>query len=155
MCSGGSLEQARWWCDRDNLAFRHQMLQHLARLSDVPVAARLATEFVEAASKESAARRQRLRIVLGLGQELFQAVLRQQETGVLPGEVELAKATATAAQQMPPGGALGCLEVGLNALAAVEANASPVLIIEWWLDELAQIAQGGYRPSPLATLSQP
>lgn len=151
--SGGSLEQARWWCDRDNLAFRRQMLQHLARLSDVPAAAQLATQFVEAASKESAARRQRLKLVLGLGQELFQAVLRQQESGLTSGEAELAEAAAVAARQMPPGAALGCLEVGLQALAAVEANASPVLVIEWWLDELAQTARGGYRSSPLAPLS--
>lgn len=152
LCSGGSLEQARWWCDRDSLAFRQQMLQHLARLSDVPTTARLATEFVEAAGKESTVRRQRLKLVLGLGQELFQAVLRQQEAGAIVGEAELAEAARVAARQMPTLAALSCLEVGLQALAAVEANASHVLVIEWWLDELAQAARGGYRPTPLATL---
>lgn len=152
-CSGGSLEQARWWCDRDALAFRGQMLKYLASLGDVPAAARLATEFVEGASKESAVRRQRLKLVLNLGQELWQAVVRHQETGDVLGEAELIQAASIAARQMPPGAALSCLEVGLQALAAVDANASPVLVIEWWLDELAQAARGGYRPTPLATLS--
>jgi DNA polymerase-3 subunit delta' len=151
--SGGSLTQARWWCDREALAFRRQMLQHLAPLVDVPAATRLATEFVEGAGKESAVRRQRLKLVLGLGQALFHAVLRQQETGTSSGDVELAEASQIAAGQMPPGAAADCLEVGIQALAAVEANASPVLVIEWWLDELAQTILGGHRPSPLATLS--
>lgn len=147
--SGGSLVQARWWCDRSCLEFRRKMLEHLARLTDGPAAVPQVLEFIEGASKEAAVRRQRLKLVLGLGEELFRAVLRQQETGDAPRDADLAEMAAVAARRTPRGAALACLEIGWQALNAVDANANPVLVVEWWLDELAQAARGNYAPRSL------
>ena len=65
-------------------------------------AAKTVSQFVDAAGKEAAAKRQRLRLVISLAEEFYRAVLAASESGQQPGDSDLKKAVATATRWMSP-----------------------------------------------------
>src|SRR6267142_149425 len=61
----GSLERAALWCDDSLLEFRRELISILGQGEvEQPAAAKLVGQFVDEAGKESAAKRQRLRLVV-------------------------------------------------------------------------------------------
>ena len=148
--SGGSLAKAIQWCDADFLEFRAALFEHLSQRDyELPPLAKTVTSFVEAAGKEGAEKRARMREVLTMGLEFYEqlmAVLSATPPPPRQDEV-LQKAVAIAARWWPGDaeGAAACAEVCLDALAHVDANANLTTLAEWWLDELAQTARGGVR----------
>ena len=110
-------------------------------------AAKLVSQFVESAGKESAAKRARLRLVVSLAEEFYRAMLL-----TLPEASErsrrcdsvLAGAVKTAQRWFPgDDSATACLDICLDTLAHIDANANQATLIDWWLDELAAAARTG------------
>jgi DNA polymerase-3 subunit delta' len=136
--SGGSLELGRLWCDERMAEFRVQLLQLLCRReTDAPAAAKMIGQFVDEAGKESALKRERLRLVVSLAEEFYRAVLVQLASGREPTDPELAAAVAEALRwQRDAEAAAACLDVCVGAYGHIDANVNQTLFIEWWLDEL-------------------
>jgi DNA polymerase-3 subunit delta' len=142
--SNGSLERAALWCDSSLLDFRRELVSMLSQPEvEQLTAAKLVGQFVDAASKESAVKRQSLRLAVSLAEEFYRAVLRAREAGRSPFEGELAKAATAALRWMPADAPAACLDVCLDAYAHIDANANQATLIEWWLDELAGTARLG------------
>jgi DNA polymerase-3 subunit delta' len=136
--AGGSLERARLWCNESILEFRGELLRLFAQ-SDVdrPAAAKLVNQFVDAAGKESAAKRQRLRLAVSLAEEFYRAVLWAVEAGQTPAERDLAKAVGDTARWLSADAAAGKIESCLEAYNHIDANAHQATLVDWWIDELA------------------
>ncbi len=145
--SGGSLTKAIQWCDADFLEFRATLFEHLAqREYDLPPLAKTVTSFVEAAGKEGAEKRARMREVLTMGLEFYQQLVAALSSSAAATSTDeaLQKAVATTARWWPGDAeaAASCVEICLDALAHVDANANLTALAEWWLDELGQTARG-------------
>ena len=119
------------------------MLQTLsARDFDPQPASRALSQFVDAAGKESAAKRDRLRLAVSLAEEFYRAALLELTTGKASGDPALREAVQRASQWMPGSdAAAACLDVCLDAYGHIDANANQATLIEWWLDELEQAAR--------------
>jgi DNA polymerase-3 subunit delta' len=143
--SEGSLERARLWCDGRVVEFRRELLNILSHSEPVQVeAAKLIGQFVDEAGKDSAAKRQRLRLVVSLAEELYRAAIQALVSSRAVEDEELARAVRLASSWMPGSDAgAACLDVCLDAYAHIEANANQTTLIEWWLDELAAAARTG------------
>jgi DNA polymerase-3 subunit delta' len=151
--SGGSVERATQWCDEALVEFRAALLQALSqREFEHGEAAKLVSQFVESAGKESAAKRARLRLVVSLAEDFYRAMLltltRSGSEGTTSASAETDAALAGAiktAQRWFPGddSATACLDVCLDTYAHIDANANQATLIDWWLDELAAAARTG------------
>src|SRR5262245_28280896 len=74
--SQGSLERAAWWTDASVFEFRRELIHVLSQPElDLQPAAKMIGQFVDAAGKDSAAKRQRLRLVISIGEELYRELL--------------------------------------------------------------------------------
>lgn len=149
---GGSLEKAALWCDEAFLEFRATLLEHLAQRDyEVPPLAKTVTSFVEAAGKEGAEKRTRMREVLTMGLAFYEQLVAElsSPSSTVQKDKDLQKAVATAARWWPGDAeaAAACVEICLDALAHVDANANLTALAEWWLDELSQTARGMVRTS--------
>lgn len=157
--SGGSLERAQLWCDQEALDFRRELLSALSQ-PDLPhhELTKQISQFVDAAGKDSAAKRQRMRLVVSMAEEFYRALLDRQLAGNTAGQfstpagaafssdsadAELSSAVSAA------GGWIGsaeraaeCLSTCLDTYGHLEANANQATLIEWWLDELGACARG-------------
>jgi DNA polymerase-3 subunit delta' len=142
----GSLERARFWCDRELVEFRRELVSALSQSDPVQAeAAKLVGQFVDAAGKESAVKRQRLRLAVSLAEEFYRGLLLFFTTGQPPADLDLARAASTAATWMAGEDAIAaCLEICLDAYSHIDANANQGTLIEWWLDELAAAARSGH-----------
>jgi len=120
--AGGSLVRARELLDPELAAFRGRLAAILARrpLAGVELARETIT-LVEAAGKDAAPRRARLRAVLGMAIELLRAALRT--TG--PGR-------AGAAAAFDIDAAVVALGQTLDALEAVDRNANLTTLVDAW-----------------------
>jgi DNA polymerase-3 subunit delta' len=136
----GSVARAAMWCDEALLEFRGQLLEMLSlREFDLLPAAKTVSQFVDAAGKESAAKRDRLRLVVSLAEEFYRAALMNMTTGQASGEASLREAVQRASNWLPGDeAASACLEVCLDAYDHIDANVNQATLIEWWLDELGQ-----------------
>jgi DNA polymerase-3 subunit delta' len=140
----GSLERAALWCDSSLIDFRAELLGILSQPEiTLQPAAKSISSFVDAAGKESTAKRQRLRLVVSLAEEFYRAALLQVESGQAPTDVELATAVSAALRWLPPDAPAACLDVCLDCYAHIDANANQATLLEWWLDELAEAARSG------------
>jgi len=140
--SGGSLARAALWCDGSLLEFRRELIDLLSQPQlEQAAAAKRIGQFVDEAGKESAAKRQRLRLVVSLAEEFYRAVLFSIESAQSPADPELAKAIANAQRWMPVDSPSACLDICLDAYSYVDANANQATLIEWWLDELSAVGQ--------------
>jgi DNA polymerase-3 subunit delta' len=147
--SGGSVERAAQWCDESLVEFRGSFLGVLSQQEfDHGEAAKLVGQFVEAAGKESAAKRARLRLVVSLAEEFYReamlALTRPSADGDSTSDPQLADALMTALRWLPrDDSATACLDLCLDAYAHIEANANQATLIDWWLDELTSAARQG------------
>lgn len=146
--SGGSLAKAIQWCDEAFLEFRAALFENLSqREYDLPPLAKTVTSFVESAGKEAAEKRARMREVLTMGLEFYEqliAALSSASPATAKDEA-LQKAVATTVRWWPGDAeaATYCVEICLDALSHVDANANLSALAEWWLDELSQTARAG------------
>ena len=76
--SRGSLTAAAQWADEDLWTFRSDLIGHLASKNwNSILLAKLISDFVDAAGKEAAKRRNRLRVVIGIADQFFAQAMRQ------------------------------------------------------------------------------
>ena len=149
----GSLQRAAQWCDEAFLEFRGTLYEHLSRREfDLPPLAKTVTSFVESAGKEGAEKRARMREVVNMALDFYQELITSLVTGSShagTGDEVLGKAVATTLRWWPGDteAAASCVEICLDALAHVDANANLTALAEWWLDELSQTAR--LRASPV------
>lgn len=145
--SGGSLERARQWCNDGLVEFRSELLRLLSQPQiEAQPAAKFISQFVDEAGKDSAAKRQRLRLAVSLGEELYRAaLLTGLSVAVSPADrdAELSQAIATLARWTPADGPAACLDICLQAYNHIDANVNQPLFIDWWLDELQSAARSG------------
>jgi DNA polymerase III subunit delta' len=140
--SGGSLERAVLWTDGSVLEFRRDLLGHFSQPEfDLQPAAKQIGQFIDAAGKESAAKRQRLRFVVSLGEEFFRALLLTLEDGKTPSDPELAKAVGAARRWMPDDVPAAALDLCLDAYTHIDANVNQATFIDWWLDEMSLVSR--------------
>jgi DNA polymerase-3 subunit delta' len=143
--SGGSLERALLWCDASLVEFRGELFELLSKPTiDLQPAAKRLLQFVDEAGKESAAKRERLRLIVSLAEQFFRAVLQSQYGDASQGDPALDESSDESLDKTVRA-ALGWmsierpaanLEVCLQAYAYIDSNANQSLLIEWWLDEL-------------------
>jgi len=144
----GSLARAALWCDAGVVEFRRELIGLFSRPEiEQPAAAKLVSQFVDEAGKESAAKRQRMRLVVSLAEEFYRAVLVAKEAGVLPADAELAQAVTAALSWMPDEAPAACLDVCLAAYEHIDANVNQATLIEWWLDEVSMAFTNSLRPT--------
>jgi DNA polymerase III subunit delta' len=144
--SGGSVERAAQWCDEALVEFRGALLGVLSqREFDHGEAAKLVSQFVESAGKESAAKRARLRLVVSIAEEFYRQALLVLTGSVSEESDSVLSAALKTAQRWFPGddSAIACLEICLDTYAHIDANANQATLIDWWLDELAAAARTG------------
>jgi DNA polymerase-3 subunit delta' len=140
----GSVQRAALWCDPALDQFRREWLALLCqREIDLQPAAKVLSQFVEEAGKESAARRQRLRLVISLAEQFYRGALVARESGRPPADGELARNIAAALGWMAADGPAACLDVCLDAYSHIEANVNQATFVEWWLDDLSAAARTG------------
>jgi DNA polymerase III subunit delta' len=135
--SHGSLARAALWCDEGLREFRNELLGKLSASEiELTPTAKWIGQFVDDAGKDSAAKRQRLRLVASLAEEFYRAALLAIEGGAQSSDSELAKSVAAALRWMPPDAPARCLDLCLDAYGHIDANANQATLIEWWLDEV-------------------
>jgi DNA polymerase III subunit delta' len=126
--SHGSLERAALLCDPSLLEFRRELIDLLGEPEiDQLAAAKRIGQFVEEAGKDSAAKRQRLRLVVSLAEEFYRGLL-------LAGDAPAA-----------------CLDICLDAYSHIDANVNQTAFIEWWLDELHHTSWGRHSCLPVSS----
>ncbi|MGE3777492.1 MAG: ATP-binding protein [Pirellulaceae bacterium] len=142
--SGGSLETAQQFAPPEVREFRDRWLQILAELDETPFhfVKELMT-FVEAAGKETAAKRARLKLVARMAAGFYRGWL------ALPGsELDgdhlvhqaVDRATQRCGQDLER--VVQCLDRCLELENQIEANANLATLVEVWLDDLAQVTLG-------------
>jgi DNA polymerase III subunit delta' len=142
--SGGSLERAALWCDEATIEFRRELLELLAQPgSGGQAAAKRLGQFVDEAGKESAAKRDRLRLVVSLAEEFYRAAAIHAEGGNPPPDQAIIPLVSKALGWMASEAAAACLEVCLDAYEHIDANVNQATLLEWLLDELAETARTG------------
>jgi DNA polymerase-3 subunit delta' len=142
--SEGSLERATWWTEASVLEFRAELLRVLRQAEfDLQPAAKMISQFVEEAGKESALKRERLRFVVLLAEEFYRAALLSMESRQTSSDADLKTAVTAALCWMPADASATCLEICLDAYAHIDANVNQATFIDWWLDELSSAARTG------------
>jgi DNA polymerase III subunit delta' len=142
--SEGSVQRALEAADPSLAEFSRGLLEQLSRREfDVPALAKGAATFVDAAGKEGAAKRARLKQLIASAAEFYRRLMN-----TAAGSNEGPDPHVATALRWWPGGdeaAAACLETCLDATAAVDANANQATLLECWLDELGVIGRTGYR----------
>lgn len=132
--AAGSLARARMLVDPDVAAFRRTFFGLLAARPFHGVeAAREMTAVMEAAGKEAARRRPRLKLALELAVDFFRAALRQDATGLTATDPLLARSVTawlTAGGSAEQGDQR--LLLTIEALEAVDRNANLGMLIDAW-----------------------
>jgi DNA polymerase-3 subunit delta' len=151
----GSVERAAAWCDSTLVEFRGLLVETLCqREFDHAEAARLVSQFVDQAGKEAAAKRNRMRLVVSLAEEFYRGLLNTSYASANSSEASeadrhvsdapLARATLAAMRWISGDEAItACLDLCLDCLSHIDANANQATLIDWWLDELAAAARTG------------
>ncbi len=142
--SAGSLSRAKELAEPDLWAFRTKLYQALAEAA--PESVRLAqavSAFVDAAGRETAARRRRARQVVGMAAEFYRGVVHGLCGATPPGDPELAQAIDAAVEAWPGDqlAAAACLDRCVEAVEQIDRNAYVPTLIECWLDDLARTAR--------------
>jgi DNA polymerase-3 subunit delta' len=143
--SGGSLQRAALWCDESILGFRRELFEMLLQTTEpLAAAAKRIGQFIDEAGKESAAKRQRLRLVVSLGEEFYRACLLIEQGGEAPIDESLQRLADSALKRMPVEAAAACLDICIDAYGHIESNVNQATFIDWWLDELSEATRLGY-----------
>lgn len=142
--SRGSLERAGLWCDASMLEFRGEFFATLAQPGEPagPLVKRLG-QFVDEAGKDSAAKRQRLRLLISLAEEFYRAALLLAQGHALHIDEQLLPAVRSASAWLPSEAPAALLDVCLLAYGYIDANVNQATFLEWWLDALAETSRTG------------
>jgi DNA polymerase-3 subunit delta' len=142
----GSLARARQGASADFRDFRGQLLEILSQSEpELLPNAKFVSSFVEAAGKDSAAKRARLREVIAMAEEFYRQVMQASAGNPPGGDSALATPLNAALHWWPAGSeaAAACLDHCLAAYAHIDSNVGQANFVEWWLDELATISRTG------------
>ena len=143
-CSG-SLQLALQLADRETFDFRNALLQRLASLD--PGAddfATTASSFIDSAGKDSAAKRDRFRLVALLASQFYRNVMVALCNQPINGDKAMQIAVQEAVNRWPGDAesAASCIERCETVRQHIAANANQVLNLETWLCELGRIVRG-------------
>jgi DNA polymerase-3 subunit delta' len=133
----GSVATASRLLDSDLAEFRTDLVQALGTNPLQPAALmKLVQAYVDAAGKESAAKKLRLKEVFAVSSSFFRNLLRAASG---------AEDMTTQLNAWPHGAEAGAraIELCLEATSASEANAGVANLLEWWTDELATLQRTG------------
>ena len=140
----GSIEQARLLADVELVEFRANLLQQLSssKIDIVRLASGL-SGIADAAGKEAAARRDRLRLVLSMAAEFFQALTLAIEGAPTAGDPLLRSAVASAREHFRPGvqGAIACWRRCLEGIEQIERNANQTALVEAWSASMSALSK--------------
>lgn len=138
----GSLQRALELADPDLWEFRSLLLERLSdpTLDSVRLAQAVAA-LVEAAGREAALRRNRLRQIMAFSAEFYRHLLLVFSGAGAGNDADLARAVSRAVESWPGDSlmAAGCLDRCLEAAAQVDRNANQSTLIACWLDDLASL----------------
>lgn len=143
--AGGSLERALLWIDPRAAEFRTALLEQLSqREIDLMGLAKQITQFCDEAGKDSAAKRNRMKDIVHMAEAFYRELLRTLATGV-GSDDSLSEAVARTLRWWPGGdeAAAACIDICLETLGQVEANANLANVTEHWLDDLSTTARTG------------
>lgn len=149
--SEGSVQRALEAGDPALAEFSAELIDQLSRREfDAPALAKATSAFVDAAGKESAAKRARLRQVVAAASEFYRRLMLALAGAPAAGHAT-AGAVANAARWWPGGdeAAAWCVDACHDAHQAIESNANQATLLDCWLDELAGVARSG-RPRQMA-----
>jgi DNA polymerase-3 subunit delta' len=136
----GSLERAAALADPELWPFRKQFCQRLAEpVLDSVRLAKTVCAFVDAAGKDAAPRRARLRQVVRMATDFYRSLLRAQCGAPLPADAELRASVQQVLQlaDADPDASAARLDRCLEAAQQIDRNANQTTLIEAWLDDLA------------------
>ena len=142
LASGGSLKLALQLAEPDTFDFRHAWFRQLATLdpgdNDFNDAI---TSFVDAAGKEAAAKRDRLRLLADLGSQFFRNVMLVLCGQSAIGDHIMQSTVQAAVDQWPADAesAAACVERCEKVREQVAANANQALVVESLLSDLGRV----------------
>jgi DNA polymerase-3 subunit delta' len=140
----GSLAQARELADPELWQFREELLRFLSKapLESVAAARRVAA-FVDKGGSEAAARRDRLRQIIGFAIDFHRALLRSICGAPLGDDQQLAAAVERfgSSAEVDSDQVCTAIDACLAALGYVDRNVNQATVLEWWLDELRRAFQ--------------
>jgi DNA polymerase-3 subunit delta' len=137
----GSLKRAVDLCDPELDGARNSLLPYLAQGDfDSVGLAKLITEFVEAAGKDTSPRRARMRQVVLESADFYRGLMRHLVGADRRGDAAHHQYIAEAASHWTGRAdtASRCLDRCLTALNEIDANANLATLICCWIDDLAQ-----------------
>ena len=140
--SEGSLQRALELADPELWAFRDRLLEGLSEpVLDSLRLAGAVLALVEKAGREAAARRSRLRQIIGFSADFYRQLLRGLWGARPDDDAELGRAVARALRAWPGDAeiAAACLDRCLEAAEQVDRNANQATLVECWLDDLAEL----------------
>ena len=137
---GGSPQRAIELADGELWSFRSTLAERLAdpNFDSVRLAGAISA-FVNEAGKQAAARRDRLRQVVGFAAEFYRQLLQTQCGAAASEDAELRQLVALAADAHSDNGArtAACLERCLEAAGQIDRYANQTTLIETWMDDLS------------------
>jgi len=139
--AGGSLARAVELSAPELWTFRGTLYGHLVRpVLDSLGASREVAAFVDEAGKQPAARRARLRQVMGFAADFYRHLLRAQSDDAGPADAELRGFVEESLEAAPadPERTAARLARCLEAAEQIDRNANQSTLIETWLDDLAR-----------------
>lgn len=122
--------------DGDLPEFRTELIQALSQTLHPAALMKMVQTFADNAGKESAAKKVRLRDAFAFSHSFFRQLM-------LAGSGAAEMTPALRAWPYGADAATRAIELCLEAGAAVDANASPANVLEWWADELATLQRTG------------
>jgi DNA polymerase-3 subunit delta' len=138
--SGGSLERARGFADPALCTFREQLARELAaqQVNSVRIAESM-NELIEAAGKESPAKRTRAKLLLGMAAELLHASMRQScgaraRAGEQAGQAFVDQIASSRSPEHIANGIERCLAADYR----IDRMGNVPLVVEAWADEMAR-----------------
>jgi DNA polymerase-3 subunit delta' len=150
--SEGSVEKALEALDAPLQAFYAELVEQLSQRDfDSSALAKGVATFVDAAGKESAAKRARLKQAIACAVDFYRRLMAASVRGDAARRADARdeaahRAVAQAMRWWPQGeeAAAACIDACLDAASAVDANANQATLLECWLDELGTIARTGH-----------
>ncbi len=139
--SEGSLQRALELADPELWAFRTAFCETLAEpVLDSVRLSKSVLALVDEAGKQAAARRGRLRQVVGFATEFYRHLLRASNGGAEADDADLRRFVRHALENVPcdPESVAVRLDRCLEAAAQIDRNANQTTLIETWLDDLAR-----------------
>jgi len=137
----GSVQRALELAQPELWEFRQTLYGHLARpVLDSVQTARDVAAFVEEAGKQPAARRRRLRQLVGFAADFYRQLLRAEADAGPPADAELSTYVSQAVRSSSADfeQTAARLQRCLDAGEQIDRNANQSTLIEAWLDDLAR-----------------